>query len=240
MIIDVLTLFPKAFSILNESILGRAQSQKLLEIGLWDIREYSEDKHKKVDDTPYGGGPGMIMKPEPIFNTVNHLLEFRTPKKPSRIILFAPQGRILNQSLLHELSQEEWLILICGHYEGVDGRVPELIGAEMISIGDYVLTGGEPAAIVVIDGVSRLIPGVLHSSESIFEESFTGEGLLEYPQYTKPAEYRGLKVPEVLLSGNHAEIAKWRKMQSLQLTLKNRPDLLNQNQLELLKENQSQ
>ena len=217
---DVLTLFPEMFSSLNESIIGRAVKDKKIDINIVNIRDFSENKHKKVDDTPYGGGAGMVMMPDVVYRAYNSLEN----KENAKVIYMSPQGKKLNQKKVLELSKENHLIILCGHYEGIDQRVLDKIVNEEISIGDYVLTGGELPAMVLIDSVSRYVDGVL-SKESIKEESFS-ENLLEYPQYTRPEVFEGEKVPEVLLSGNHKEIDKWRKEKSLEITKKKRPDLL--------------
>lgn len=221
--IHVLTLFPEFFeSPFNVSIIKRALDKGLIQIELINIRDFSRDKHKKVDDYPYGGGSGMVMKPEPIFEAVDYV-EKTIEGERSRIILMSPQGKTFNQSLARELSTEKNLVFICGHYEGIDERVKTLITDE-ISIGDYILTGGEIPALAIIDAVTRLVPGVLGSSQSLEEESFS-DGLLEYPQYTRPEVYRGLKVPDVLLSGNHKEIELFRRREALIRTREKRPDL---------------
>lgn len=217
---DVLTLFPEMFSILDESIIGRAKKNKQIDINLVNIRDFSENKHNKVDDTPYGGGAGMVMMPDVVYRAYNSLEN----KENAKVIYMSPQGKKLNQEKVKELSKENHLIILCGHYEGIDQRVLDKIVDEEISIGDYVLTGGELPAMVLIDSVSRYVEGVLNK-ESIKEESFS-ENLLEYPQYTRPEVFEGEKVPEVLLSGNHKEIDKWRKEKSLEITKKKRPDLL--------------
>ena len=217
---DVLTLFPEMFSILDESIIGRAKKNKQIDINLVNIRDFSENKHNKVDDTPYGGGAGMVMMPDVVYRAYNSLEN----KENAKVIYMSPQGKKLNQEKVKELSKENHLIILCGHYEGIDQRVLDKIVDEEISIGDYVLTGGELPAMVLIDSVSRYVEGVLNK-ESIKEESFI-ENLLEYPQYTRPEVFEGEKVPEVLLSGNHKEIEKWRKEKSLEITKKKRPDLL--------------
>lgn len=223
LIIHVLTLFPEFFeSPFNVSIIKRALDKGLIQIELINIRDFSRDKHKKVDDYPYGGGSGMVMKPEPIFEAVDYV-EKTIEGERRRIILMSPQGKTFNQSLARELSTEKNLVFICGHYEGIDERVKTLITDE-ISIGDYILTGGEIPALAIIDAVTRLVPGVLGSSQSLEEESFS-DGLLEYPQYTRPEVYRGLKVPDVLLSGNHKEIELFRRRESLIRTREKRPDL---------------
>ena len=217
---DVLTLFPEMFSILDESIIGRAKKNKQIDINLVNIRDFSKNKHNKVDDTPYGGGAGMVMMPDVVYRAYNSLEN----KENAKVIYMSPQGKKLNQEKVKELSKENHLIILCGHYEGIDQRVLDKIVDEEISIGDYVLTGGEIPAMVLIDSVSRYVEGVLNK-ESIKEESFS-ENLLEYPQYTRPEVFEGEKVPEVLLSGNHKEIDKWRKEKSLEITKKKRPDLL--------------
>ncbi len=217
---DVLTLFPEMFSSLNESIIGRAKTNKQININLVNIRDFSENKHNKVDDTPYGGGAGMVMMPDVVYRAYQSL-----NNKDAKVIYMSPQGKTLNQKKVVELSKEEHLIILCGHYEGIDQRVLDKIVDEEISIGDYVLTGGELPAMVLIDSVSRYVEGVL-SEDSIKEESFSN-GLLEYPQYTRPEVFEGMKVPEILLSGNHQRIDEWRKEQSLEITKKKRPDLLN-------------
>jgi len=221
--IHVLTLFPEFFtSPLNVSILKRAQEKGIIKVKLVNIRDFSRDKHKKVDDYPYGGGCGMVMKPEPVFEAVEYALEDVKVEK-HRVILTSPQGKTFDHQMAKEFSQEEHLIIICGHYEGIDERIKTIITDE-VSLGDFVLTGGEIPAVAIIDAVSRFIPGVLGSTESPEDESFT-DGLLEYPQYTRPEVYRGLKVPEVLLSGNHKEIELFRRKQALKRTLEKRPDL---------------
>jgi tRNA (guanine37-N1)-methyltransferase len=219
--IDVLTLFPEICRApLSESMMKRAQENKIVDLRIHNLRDWTTDKHHIVDDAPFGGGQGMVMKPEPIFAAVEDL---RSQK--SKIILMSPAGRRLDQTVATDLSKESHLIVICGHYEGVDQRVIEHLVDLEISIGDYVLTNGAIAAVVLIDAVVRLLPGVLGHEHSAIDDSFS-TGLLEGPQYTRPAEFRGWKVPEVLLSGNHAEIAKWRKEQGLKRTKQNRPDLL--------------
>ena len=220
MCFDVLTLFPEMFSCLNESIIGRANKNKQININLVNIRDFAKNKHNKVDDTPYGGGAGMVMMPDVVYRAYQSL-----ESKDAKVIYMSPQGKSLNQKKVVELSKEKHLIILCGHYEGIDQRVLDKIVDEEISIGDYVLTGGELPAMVLIDSVSRYVEGVL-SEDSIKEESFS-QGLLEYPQYTRPEIFEGMKVPEVLLSGNHKKINEWRKEQSLEMTKKKRPDLLN-------------
>lgn len=216
---DVLTLFPEMFSSLEQSIIGRAVENGQISINLINIRDFSTDKHKKVDDTPYGGGAGMVMMPDVVYSAYESL-----ESSDAKVIYMSPKGKTLNQEKIEELSKESHLIILCGHYEGIDQRVLDKIVDEEISIGDYVLTGGEIPAMVLIDSVSRYVKGVL-KEDSIKEESFSN-GLLEYPQYTRPEIFQGERVPEVLLSGNHQEIDKWRKEKSLEITKKNRPDLL--------------
>ena len=224
--IDILTLFPEICRApLSESMMKRAQENKIVDLRIHNLRDWTSDKHHIVDDAPFGGGQGMVMKPEPIFAAVEELQQSAIKNQKSKIILMSPGGRRLDQKLATELSQESHLIVICGHYEGVDHRVIEQIVDLEISIGDYVLTNGAIAAVVLVDAVARLLPGVLGHEQSAHDDSFSA-GLLEAPQYTRPAEFRGWKIPEVLLSGNHAEIAKWRKEQALKRTKQNRPDLL--------------
>ena len=221
MTIDILTLFPEICRApLNESMMKRAQESGALELRIHNLRDWTTDKHHVVDDAPFGGGPGMVMKPEPIFAAVESL---RNEK--SFVVLMTPQGRRLTQTIAIEFSACSHLIVVCGHYEGVDHRVAEHLADAEISIGDYVLTNGAITAVVLVDAVARLLPNVLGHELSAADDSFSG-GILEGPQYTRPAEFRGWKVPDVLLSGNHAAIAKWRKEQALQRTQKNRPDLL--------------
>ena len=216
---DVLTLFPEMFEILKSSVIGKAIEKDLIDINLINIRDFSNDKHKKVDDTPYGGGAGMVMKPDVVYSAYDSVKD-----KNAKVIYMSPQGKKLNQKKVEELSKENHLIILCGHYEGIDQRVLDKIVDEEISIGDYVLTGGEIPAMVLIDSVSRYIDGVI-SNESISEESFSN-GLLEYPQYTRPEVFMGEKVPDVLISGHHENINKWRRQESLKNTLKKRPELL--------------
>ena len=249
--IDVLTLFPDAFSgPLQSSILGRALSGGVAEVRLHDIREYTHDKHNVVDDYAYGGGPGMVMKPEPLAEAIETVrgmsetgsppelgnlaeagspplphLSSSPPKPTGRVVLLTPQGRLLNQEVVDDLVSEERLILVCGHYEGVDERVREHLVDDEISIGDYVLSGGEIAALVLIDTVVRRLPGTLGSADSLLEESHS-DGLLEYPQYTRPAVFREWRVPDILLSGHHAEIARWRRKQRIVRTAERRPELI--------------
>jgi len=219
--IDVLTIFPGIFeSPLRESLLGRAIEGGVLDLRLHDIRDFATDKHRQVDDESYGGGPGMVMKPEPVFAAVGSLGE-----GPKRVILLSPAGRRLDQALVRELSREPWLVIICGRYEGVDERVAEGLPAEEVSIGDYVLSGGEVPALVLLEAVTRLVPGVIGKEESHERDSFE-DGVLDHPHYTRPQEFRGMRVPDVLLSGNHAEIERWRREAALEKTRRNRPDLL--------------
>ena len=219
--IDVLTLFPAMFAgPLDESIVKRAREAKLLDLKIHNLRDWTHDRHKTVDDKPFGGGPGMLLKVEPLFEAIESLQREKT-----KVILLSPSGRKFSQEIARELSQEKDLLLVCGSYEGFDERVREALADDELSIGDYVLTNGALPAMVVIDAVARLLPGVLGDDESSHDESFS-HGLLEYPQYTRPAEFRGMKVPEVLLSGNHAEIEKWRREQAKLRTEKQRPDLL--------------
>ena len=219
--IDVLTLFPAMFAgPLDESIIKRAREAGRLDLALHNLRDYAHDRHKTVDDRPFGGGPGMLLKPEPIFEAVAALACENT-----RVILLSPAGRRFDQAIARELAGLEHLLLVSGHYEGFDERARQTLAQDELSIGDYVLTNGALPVMVIIDAVTRLLPGVLGDEDSAREESFS-QGLLEYPQYTRPAEFRGMKVPEVLLSGNHAEIARWRAEQAQQRTKERRPDLL--------------
>src|SRR5438105_4795690 len=219
--IDVLTLFPAMFAgPLDESIIKRAREAGLLDLKIHNLRDYAHDRHKTVDDRPFGGGPGMLLKPEPIFEAVEALRRERT-----RVILVSPSGRTFNQAIARELAQVDDLLMISGHYEGFDERVRETLADDELSIGDYVLTNGALPVMVMIDAVTRLLPGALGDEESAHEESFS-HGLLEYPQYTRPSEFRGMKVPAVLLSGNHAQIARWRAEQARLRTQERRPDLL--------------
>ncbi len=227
--IDILSLFPQMFEgPFGSGIIQRAISKGLIEIGIHNIRDWAHDKHRTVDDYPYGGGAGMILKPEPVFEAVEQIRgEAELP-----IILLSPQGRLFSQAIARELAGYDWIMLICGHYEGVDERIRQHLATDEISIGDYVLSGGEIAAMVIVDAVARLIPGVLGSQDSIAEDSHT-DGLLEYPHYTRPAVYRGWAVPEVLLSGNHARIAAWRREQAIRRTFKRRPELIDKAELSL-------
>ncbi len=219
--IDVLTLFPAMFAgPLDESIIMRARKAGLLELKIHNLRDWTHDRHKTVDDRPFGGGPGMLLKPEPIFEAVESVRRAET-----KVVLLSPSGRKFDQAIARELAAEKDLLLITGHYEGFDERVREALADDELSIGDYVLTNGALPAMVVIDAVTRLLPGVLGDDASAHDESFS-HGLLEYPQYTRPAEFRGLRVPDVLVSGNHAEIENWRREQARLRTEKDRPDLL--------------
>ncbi len=219
--IDVLTLFPAMFAgPLDESIIKRARQAGLLDLQLHQLRDWTHDRHKTVDDRPFGGGPGMLLKPEPIFEAVESLQREKT-----RVILMSPAGRKFNQAIARELARQEHLLIVTGHYEGFDERIREALADDELSIGDYVLTNGALPAMVVIDAVTRLLPGVLGDDASSSDESFS-HGLLEYPQWTRPAEFRGMKVPDVLVSGNHAEIAKWRAEQAKKRTQERRPDLM--------------
>lgn len=217
---DVLTLFPEMFETMKQSVIGRAIQKNLLEINLVNIRDFSKDKHKKVDDTVYGGGAGMLIKPDVVYDAYKSV-----KSEKSKVIFLSPQGKKLCQKKVEELAKEQHLILLCGHYEGIDQRVIDMIVDEEISIGDYVLTGGEIPAMVLIDSVSRYIDGVI-TNESTSEESFSNEGLLEYPQYTRPEVFEGIKVPEVLQSGHHENINRWRRREAIKVTYKKRPDLL--------------
>jgi tRNA (guanine37-N1)-methyltransferase len=220
--IDVLTIFPGIFeSPLRESLLGKAVDAGVLDVRIHDIRDSATDRHRQVDDEPYGGGPGMVMKPEPVFAAVGSLGE-----GAKRVILLSPSGRRLDQALVRELAEEPWLVLVCGRYEGVDERVVEGLPAEEVSIGDYVLSGGEVPALVLLEAVTRLVPGVIGREESHERDSFGQDGLLDHPHYTRPQEFRGMRVPEVLLSGNHAEIERWRLESARLKTRRMRPDLL--------------
>ena len=219
--IDIITIFPElCLAPLRESIIGRAQETGRVNLRAHDLRDWTHDRHRQVDDLPYGGGPGMVMKPEPFFEAVEAL---RTPE--ARVILLTPQGRRFDQAEARRLSAESHLILLCGHYEGIDHRVVEALVDEELSIGDYVLTNGTLAAAVIVDAVVRLLPGVLGDERSAEEESFAAPGVLEGPHYTRPAEFRGMKVPDVLLSGHHARIEAWRRERGLERTRENRPDL---------------
>jgi tRNA (guanine37-N1)-methyltransferase len=219
--VDVLTIFPGILEgPLRESLLGKAIDAGVIDVRVHDIRDHASDRHRQVDDEPFGGGPGMVMKPEPIFSAVESLGE-----GPKRVILLSPAGRRLDQATVRELAGAPWLVLIAGRYEGVDERVVEGLGAEEVSIGDYVLSGGEIPALVVLEAVTRLVPGVVGREESLAAESFE-DGLLDHPHYTRPQEFRGRRVPDVLLSGDHAAIAAWRRRAAEEKTRRNRPDLL--------------
>jgi tRNA (guanine37-N1)-methyltransferase len=220
--IDVLTIFPGILEgPLGESLLGKAIEAGVVDVRLHDIRDHATDRHRQVDDESYGGGPGMVMKPEPVFAAVEALGE-----GAKRILVLSPAGRRLDQSLVRELATEPWLVLVCGRYEGIDERVVSGLPADEVSIGDYVLSGGEVPALVVLEAVTRLVPGVIGREESHERDSFGADGLLDHPHYTRPPEFRGMNVPEVLLSGNHAEIERWRREAARDKTRRNRPDLL--------------
>jgi tRNA (guanine37-N1)-methyltransferase len=227
---DVVTIFPDFFrGAFDYGIVRRAQTAGLVDVKAHDLRAWTKDKHRQVDDRPFGGGDGMVLKVEPIFAAVEELTgasERSLYPEGTRVVLLSPQGRVFTQALASELAEAEQVVLICGRYEGVDERVAEALVTDEISIGDYVLSGGEPAAVVVIDAMVRLIPGALGSETSAVNESFS-EGLLDYPHYTRPPEFRGMRVPEILLTGHHAEIARWRAQEALKKTERNRPDLLN-------------
>jgi len=219
--IDVLTLFPEMFPpVLGQSIIGQAQKKGIVNFGLVNIRDHAHDKHRVCDDVPYGGGPGMVMKPEPIYEAV----EKAKTGSASKLVLLSPRGKVFNQETARRLAAEDHLIFLCGHYKDIDERVRSLVDID-ISLGDYILSGGEPAALVVIDAIVRLLPGAISDPESANCDSFE-TGLLDHPHYTRPEEFRGMKVPEVLRSGNHAQIKKWRRQQALAITKKYRPDLL--------------
>ena len=220
--VDVLTIFPSIFeSPLRESLLGKAIDAGTLDVRVHDVRDHTTDRHRQVDDESYGGGPGMVMKPEPVFRAVESL-----GNEPKRLLVMSPAGRRLDQDLVRELSKEPWLVLIAGRYEGIDERVVEGLGAEEVSIGDYVLSGGELPVLVVLEAVTRLVPGVIGREESHERDSFGTDGLLDHPHYTRPAEFRGMRVPEVLLSGDHAAVERWRREAAVEKTRRNRPDLL--------------
>jgi len=226
--IDILTLFPEMFDVFNHSIIGRAKDNDILNVNTFDIRDYTKDKHRKVDDYPYGGGAGMVMAAQPVADCIRKVKE----ENKGKVIYLGPRGKTFNQEMAKELSLETELIFLCGHYEGIDERIYKHIDME-ISLGDFVLTGGEMACIPIVDSILRLVPGVLSSSESFTEESFYN-GVLEYPQYTRPAVYEGDPVPEVLVSGHHENVRKWRRGKSLSITREKRPDLFEK--LELSKE----
>lgn len=224
---DILTIFPEMFrGPFDHGIVRRARERGLVEIVVHDLRDFTTDKHRTVDDRPFGGGEGMVFKPEPIFRAVESMLGERFDRERVAVILLTPQGRVFTQAMARQLAERARIVLICGRYEGVDERVAEHLATHEISIGDYVLAGGEIPAMVIVEAVVRLLPGVLGCAESARRESFAEGGILDYPQYTRPADFRGLRVPEVLLSGHHAEIARWRRRMALAKTLRNRPDLL--------------
>jgi tRNA (guanine37-N1)-methyltransferase len=226
---DVITIFPEIFrGVFEFGIIRRAVEAKLIEINIHDLRDFTSDRHRMVDDRPFGGGAGMVMKPEPLFRAIEAMTH-GTPEMP--VVLLSPQGRLFTQQVAAELSKEEGVLLICGRYEGVDERVVEHVVTDEISIGDYVLSGGEIPAMVVLDAVTRLLPGALGCEQSAEQDSFSS-GLLDYPHYTRPAEYRGLRVPDVLLSGHHAQVEKWRQKKAFQKTLRCRPDLIEAQQKE--------
>ncbi|HEV3469237.1 MAG TPA: tRNA (guanosine(37)-N1)-methyltransferase TrmD [Pyrinomonadaceae bacterium] len=233
---DIITIFPDFFgAVFDFGIVRRARAAGLVEVEAHDLRKWTRDRHKVVDDRPFGGGDGMVLKPEPIFEAVESLAgasdaeSLRAAGK--RVVLLSPQGRVLTQRLAAELAAVEQVVVICGRYEGVDERVAEALATDEVSIGDYVLSGGEPAAVVLVDAVVRLVPGALGSETSAVNESFS-EGLLDFPNYTRPPEFRGMRVPEVLLGGHHAEVARWRRQAALEKTRRNRPDLLGENEFE--------
>lgn len=220
----IMTLFPEIFnSYMNESIMKRAVEKGIIEVNIYNIRDFSTNKHKKVDDYPFGGGAGMVMTPQPIYDTYKHIIDKFDIKDP-RVVYLTPKGKVHNQNIASEMSTFEDVMLLCGHYEGIDQRIIDSIVTDEISIGDYVLTGGELPALILIDSISRLIPGVLSQNESFEEESFKDD-LLEYPHYTRPREFMGMEVPEVLLSGNHKKIDEWRHEKSIEITKERRPDL---------------
>lgn len=219
--IDILTLFPEMFlNFLGTSIVGRAVNKNIVQINCINIRDFSKDKHKRVDDYPFGGGPGMVMRPEPVYDAINSVKD-----EDSKVIYLSPKGKTYNQEIAIKLSKEKHIILLCGHYEGIDNRIIDNYIDEEISIGDYILTGGEIPAMVVVDSVIRLLPGVLNNQESYIDDSYFN-GLLEYPIYTRPKIFNGIEVPEILLSGNHEKIEQWRKYESLKITYERRPDLI--------------
>lgn len=222
--VDIVTIFPQVFTPLEVSVLGRARERGLLQVVVWDLRDFTADRHRQVDDAPYGGGAGMVMKPEPFFAAVD-AIRARVPSPAGRIILTSPQGERLTDALAQNLAREPHLIILCGHYEGIDERVPEGLATDEISIGDYVLTGGELPAMVIVEAVARFLPGVVGDAASVAADSFA-EGLLDSPHYTRPPEFRGMMVPAVLLSGNHEAIRRWRRAQRLRRTIDRRPDLL--------------
>jgi tRNA (guanine37-N1)-methyltransferase len=221
--IDIVTIFPQAFAPLQVGVVGRARERGLLQVHIHDLRDFTADRHRQVDDIPYGGGPGMVMKVEPFYAAVEAIR--RQSGGEPRILLPSPQGRLLTQALLADLAKAPQVVILCGRYEGVDERVVEGLGAEEISIGDYVLSGGELPAMVIVEGLARLVPGVVGDQQSVAEESFSA-GLLDFPHYTRPPEFRGMRVPAVLLSGHHEAIRRWRRKEQLRRTRRRRPDLL--------------
>jgi tRNA (guanine37-N1)-methyltransferase len=226
MICHIITIFPQMMDVaLSESILGRAREWNLVKTHVYDLRDFTDDRHRTVDDVPYGGGPGMVFKPEPLFRAVEHLFGLCSAGDRTPVYMTSPHGRVLDNGLAVELAAEPEKIIICGHYGGIDDRVRQRFQAREISIGDFVLTGGELPALVIIDAAARFVPGVVGNSESVAEDTFN-DGLLGAPNYTRPAEYQGWKVPEVLPSGHHANITAWRRRKKLELTLRRRPDLL--------------
>jgi tRNA (guanine37-N1)-methyltransferase len=227
---DIVTIFPEIFGgVFDFGIIRRAVEAGLIELHIHDLRDYTDDRHRQVDDRPFGGGAGMVMKPEPLFRAVEAIT---SDAGDSSVVLLSPQGRLFDEAVAEEYSGKERIVLVCGRYEGVDERVVEHLITDEVSIGDYVLSGGEIPAMVVVDSVTRLIPGVLGCDQSAARESFAG-GLLDFPQYTRPAEYRGMKAPDVLLSGNHSEIERWRRHKSIEKTLRRRPDLIRGRELSL-------
>jgi tRNA (guanine37-N1)-methyltransferase len=220
--VDIVTIFPEAFTPLQVSMIGRARERGLLDVHIWDLRDFTTDRHRQVDDAPYGGGAGMVMKPEPFFAAVDAIRA--EAGEPAHIILTSPQGARLTHALAEEMAGKNHLVLLCGHYEGIDERVRDGLATDEISIGDYVLTGGELPAMVIVDAVARFVPGVVGDAASVEADSFA-EGLLDYPHYTRPPEFRGMTVPEVLLSGHHEAIRRWRRAQRLRRTWRRRPDL---------------
>jgi len=238
--INILTIFPNMFKgPFSESILNKAQEKGLIKINLIDLRDFTMDKHKTVDDYSYGGGPGMVLKPQPIWDAVEVIKKNKSPL-PLKVIITSAQGKIFNQRMAKDLSKENRLLIICGRYEGIDERIPQLLDAEEVSIGNFVVSGGELPSMLMVDAISRMIPGVLGKEESMVNDSFYN-GYLDYPHYTRPDEFKGLKVPDILLSGNHKEIEEWRRKQSLLRTLIRRPEIfvnkkLSKRELDLLKE----
>jgi tRNA (guanine37-N1)-methyltransferase len=226
--IDLISIFPNAFAALEVSLLARARERGLLDVRTWDLRDFTTDRHRQVDDVPYGGGPGMVMKPDPFFAAVDAVTAGATTRP--RLLLTSPQGRRFGQRMASELAREPWLVFLCGRYEGIDERVRIGLGAEEISIGDYVLNGGELAAMVIIEATARLVPGVVGDEQSVEADSFT-DGWLDYPHYTRPPEIRGLHVPQVLLSGHHDRIRQWRRREQIRRTLALRPDLVEMSEL---------